>query len=104
MGGTQPPLPENLQRIVDDYDRQQKAREDEEFGKRSKLLKTVMDSRYAGPLGMVVAGGIACMVSTLDDAEGDVHHVTGCLLRRLEPATATKFYLRTASWGMMPRD
>eukprot|EP00928_Gymnodinium_smaydae_P028616 TRINITY_DN21781_c0_g2_i1.p1 TRINITY_DN21781_c0_g2~~TRINITY_DN21781_c0_g2_i1.p1 ORF type:complete len:492 (-),score=122.44 TRINITY_DN21781_c0_g2_i1:33-1463(-) len=96
-GSTAPVLPEHLQRIVDDYDKQ-RAEE------AQQLLPRVLGSRATGLLGMGIAGTIAYIVYCFDDVSSEVHAVSGFILARLAPSTARAALVRAGVWGLLPSD
>lgn len=89
-----PDLPEHLQKIVDEYDREQAA----------EHKWTILHPRLALPLGMGLAGIIAFLLYSIDDVSSDGMPVFAKLISMLETSTARKLVCRLASWDMLPKD
>lgn len=96
MGGV---LPDNLQRIVDDYDRLRS----DEAAKQHLPLK-ILSSRYGGILGMGIAGSVAYVLYCFDDVASEVHAVSGIILRSLSAETARGILIRMGAWHVLPCD
>lgn len=92
-------MPENLRRVMEDYERQIAAQEASR-GRFSRL----MQQRYAGLVGMGLAGILAWAIHTFDDVTCDVHKVFGKLLSSLDPSSARSLLVGLAAKGLLPRD
>jgi len=97
--GKDPPLPEHLQWIVDDYG----ARRAEEEARRGWFTQ-LLDSRYAALVGFTTIGSIAFIALSIGDAASGLHAATAWLLRQLGPERARTIFLRAAANGWLPRD
>merc|ERR1719221_2603760 len=82
-----PPLPEHLQWIVDDYG----ARRAEEEARRGWFTQ-LLDSRYAALVGFTTLGSIVFIALSIGDAASGLHAATAWLLRQLGPERARTIF------------
>mmetsp|Transcript_66474 Transcript_66474/g.171920 ORF Transcript_66474/g.171920 Transcript_66474/m.171920 type:complete len:458 (+) Transcript_66474:61-1434(+) len=92
-------LPENLRKIMDDYERKMDKDEDSQG-----FVQRLFLGKHAAVAGIFFASTIMYLMNAIDDVTSELHHCTSLLLRILGPEAAQRFLLRAAAWGCLPSD